>query len=384
MEDRQLPITVGQGAGARVVTLDLPPFTLVGATTRAGPADDAAARPLRHPAPARALRPRRPGADRHALGARCSAIEIDAGGRARDRRAQPRHAARRQPPAQARARLRRGARPTASIDGRRPPTPRSTCSRSTTRASTGSTASCCARSASCSAAARSGSRRSPSRSARSRTRSRTSTSPTCSSAASSSARRAGACATARALAPPRARAAAASDARRCSDATSLRDRERFTARCAVYAYAVSSDGAPLHLPELRQPHDRDRPHRRLPPRAEGLREVRLRLPLRAARRLLPGAQRRLLRLRPRGPRDRLRARLLRADRPRRGRSSAARCARCSGSTSTSGEDLVGTVLEWGVRALGKPVRSTPRATCPRRRSPTCFPPTTTTAACCSC
>ena len=28
MEDRRLPITVGQGAGARVVTLDLPPFTL--------------------------------------------------------------------------------------------------------------------------------------------------------------------------------------------------------------------------------------------------------------------------------------------------------------------------------------------------------------------
>ncbi|HEV7918016.1 MAG TPA: Holliday junction branch migration DNA helicase RuvB [Solirubrobacterales bacterium] len=36
MEDRKLPITVGQGAGARVVTLDLPPFTLVGATTRTG------------------------------------------------------------------------------------------------------------------------------------------------------------------------------------------------------------------------------------------------------------------------------------------------------------------------------------------------------------
>ena len=36
MEDRKLPITVGQGAGARVVTLDLPEFTLVGATTRAG------------------------------------------------------------------------------------------------------------------------------------------------------------------------------------------------------------------------------------------------------------------------------------------------------------------------------------------------------------
>ena len=36
MEDRKLPITVGQGAGAKVVTLDLPEFTLIGATTRAG------------------------------------------------------------------------------------------------------------------------------------------------------------------------------------------------------------------------------------------------------------------------------------------------------------------------------------------------------------
>jgi Holliday junction DNA helicase RuvB len=36
MEDRRLPITVGQGAGARVVTLELPQFTLIGATTRAG------------------------------------------------------------------------------------------------------------------------------------------------------------------------------------------------------------------------------------------------------------------------------------------------------------------------------------------------------------
>ncbi len=36
MEDGLLPITVGQGAGARVVTLELPPFTLIGATTRAG------------------------------------------------------------------------------------------------------------------------------------------------------------------------------------------------------------------------------------------------------------------------------------------------------------------------------------------------------------
>lgn len=36
MEDRKLPITVGQGAGARIVTLDLPQFTLIGATTRTG------------------------------------------------------------------------------------------------------------------------------------------------------------------------------------------------------------------------------------------------------------------------------------------------------------------------------------------------------------
>jgi Holliday junction DNA helicase RuvB len=36
MEDSALPITVGQGAGARVFTLPLPPFTLIGATTRTG------------------------------------------------------------------------------------------------------------------------------------------------------------------------------------------------------------------------------------------------------------------------------------------------------------------------------------------------------------
>ena len=59
-----------------------------------------------------------------------------------------------------------------------------------------------------------------------------------------------------------------------------------------------SDGPPLHLPQLRQPHRRDRAHRRLPRAAQGLHEVRLRLPVRAARRLLPGARRRLLRLRP--------------------------------------------------------------------------------------
>jgi len=36
LEDFRLDIIVGQGAGARTLTLDLPPFTLVGATTRTG------------------------------------------------------------------------------------------------------------------------------------------------------------------------------------------------------------------------------------------------------------------------------------------------------------------------------------------------------------
>jgi Holliday junction DNA helicase RuvB len=36
MEDRKLPITVGSGAGAAIVTLNQPDFTLIGATTRAG------------------------------------------------------------------------------------------------------------------------------------------------------------------------------------------------------------------------------------------------------------------------------------------------------------------------------------------------------------
>lgn len=36
MEDGELPITFGVGAGAKVVTLPIPTFTLIGATTRAG------------------------------------------------------------------------------------------------------------------------------------------------------------------------------------------------------------------------------------------------------------------------------------------------------------------------------------------------------------
>jgi len=36
MEDGRLPVTLGTGPGAKVITLPVPPFTLIGATTRAG------------------------------------------------------------------------------------------------------------------------------------------------------------------------------------------------------------------------------------------------------------------------------------------------------------------------------------------------------------
>ena len=185
MEDRQLPITVGAGAGARVLTLDLPPFTLIGATTRSG----LLSTPLRDRF---GIQHRLDHYDPEELArivqrsARVLEIEIDVAGRAGDLRARPRDPARGQPPAQAGARLRRGARRRRDRRATRPAA-RWTCSRSTTRAWTAWTARSSGRSAAGSAAARSASRPSRSPSRRSRTRSRTSTSPTCSSAASSSA-----------------------------------------------------------------------------------------------------------------------------------------------------------------------------------------------------
>ena len=50
MEDYALDIIIGKGPSARSIRLDLPKFTLIGATTRAGHAYLAAARPLRHAA----------------------------------------------------------------------------------------------------------------------------------------------------------------------------------------------------------------------------------------------------------------------------------------------------------------------------------------------
>ena len=154
MEDRTLPITVGQGAGAAVVSLDLPAFTLIGATTRTG----LLTTPLRdrfgvthrlelyEPAELARIVLRSAG---------ILEVEIDAAGAEAIAAPRARHAAGGQPAPEARARLRRGAR-------RRPhrrrawPPRRSTCSRWTPPGSTGSTARSSARSARSSAAGPSG------------------------------------------------------------------------------------------------------------------------------------------------------------------------------------------------------------------------------------
>ena len=109
MEDFQLDIVVGKGPAASSIRLTLPPFTLVGATTRTGMITG----PLR---------------DRFGLVARLDYYDADeleaivvraAGilgvddrrpGRVGDRPAVARHATHRQPPAAPGARLRRGAR----------------------------------------------------------------------------------------------------------------------------------------------------------------------------------------------------------------------------------------------------------------------------------
>ena len=114
LEDYQIDIMIGEGPAARSIKLDLPPFTLVGATTRAGMLTT----PLR---------------DRFGIVARLefytprsctrivqrSARLLDIADRrrrrARDRAPLARHAAHRQPPAAPRARLRRGEGATARI-----------------------------------------------------------------------------------------------------------------------------------------------------------------------------------------------------------------------------------------------------------------------------
>ena len=109
LEDYSLDLMIGTGPGARSMKIPLKPFTLVGATTRAG----LLTAPLRGRFGIVHRLDFYTEADLEFIvtrSARILGVPIDAGGRARDRAPQPRHAAHREPPAAPRARLRPGAR----------------------------------------------------------------------------------------------------------------------------------------------------------------------------------------------------------------------------------------------------------------------------------
>ena len=105
MEDFQLDLIIGEGPAARSVRIDLAPFTLVGATTRAGllatPLRDRFGIPLRlvfyTPEELERI---------VARGAQKLGFSLTAEGRGRDRAAQPGHAAHRRAAAAAGARFR--------------------------------------------------------------------------------------------------------------------------------------------------------------------------------------------------------------------------------------------------------------------------------------
>ncbi len=156
MEDFRVDVVIGKGPGATAIPLEIPPFTLVGATTRAGllpgPLRDrfgfTAQLEFYEPDELDTIIQRSAGL----LG-----VEADRRGHRRDRLPLPRHAPHRQPAAAPGARLRPGAR----RRRRRPatsPTRPSTSTRSTRSASTASTAPCSTRCAAASAAVRSASR----------------------------------------------------------------------------------------------------------------------------------------------------------------------------------------------------------------------------------
>ena len=99
MEDFQLDIVIGKGPAARSIRLDLPRFTLVGATTRTGLDHRPAARPLRARGPARLLHA--PPTWRPSSSGRpaSSGVGSTAEGCDRDRPPGPGHAPHRQPAA---------------------------------------------------------------------------------------------------------------------------------------------------------------------------------------------------------------------------------------------------------------------------------------------
>ena len=113
MEDFQLDLIIGEGPAARSVRIDLSPFTLVGATTRAGLLATAAARPLRHPAAPGAVHT---SAELELIvtrGAEKLGLALTPAGAVGDRAPVPRHAAHRRAAAAPGARLRRRGRPRA-------------------------------------------------------------------------------------------------------------------------------------------------------------------------------------------------------------------------------------------------------------------------------
>ena len=124
LEDFRLDIIVGQGPAARTLTLDLPPFTLIGATTRTG----LLTTPLRDrfglDVPARPLHARGARAHRAPLGA-ILGVEIADDAAELVAAALARHAAHREPHPATRARRGRGA-PPGGRDDRRSPRRRST------------------------------------------------------------------------------------------------------------------------------------------------------------------------------------------------------------------------------------------------------------------
>ena len=189
MEDFQLDIVIGKGPSARSIRLDLPRFTLVGATTRTGLITGPLRDRFGFVARLDYYEPEDLRRDHRARRARSSACRSTREGAAEIARRAPGHASHREPAAQAGARLRRGAAPTArstaddrarrarAVRGRR------------ARSRQGGPGDPRTRSAETFAGDRSGSPRSRSRSARSPRRSKTSTSRSSSRRVCSSARR---------------------------------------------------------------------------------------------------------------------------------------------------------------------------------------------------
>ena len=121
MEDRALDLMIGEGPSARSVRIDLPRFTLIGATTRQGllttPLRDRFGIPVRlnfYTVEELEQVVRR--------AARLLSVDLDRRRRARDRPPLARHAAHRRPPAAPGSRLRPCRRAADTIDaaGRRP------------------------------------------------------------------------------------------------------------------------------------------------------------------------------------------------------------------------------------------------------------------------